>query len=172
MTDTATDQPLTWKALAEKLGVTVQSVSDWRKLRDAPRTTDLKAWIDFRSERLLGKEGQTKHLAELKAELMREQITLARARNKRESGEVIASTVVDELLGTLAQKLDLLLRMKLETELGPRVVGKNAAAANVEGGLILDEIREVINGNISKFRTDAITQTRTGAYEANGTAES
>lgn len=172
MTDPETAQPLTWKALSEKLGVTVQSVSDWRKLRDAPRTTDLKAWIDFRSERLLGKEGQTKHLSELKAELMREQITLARARNKRESGEVISSDVVDELLGTLAQKLDLLLRMKLEAELGPRVVGKNAAAVNVEGGKILDEIREVINGNISKFRADATTQTRINSYDPSGITES
>lgn len=171
MTNSDTPQPLTWKALAEKLGVTVQSVSDWRKLRDAPRTTDLKVWLDFRSERLLGKEGQTKHLAELKAELMREQITLARARNKRESGEVIASAVVDELLGMLAQKLDLLLRMKLETELGPRVVGKNAAGANVEGSKILDEIREVVNGNLAKFRADATTQSRNNAYEPNGTEE-
>ena len=38
------------------------------------------------------------------------------------------------MLATLGHALDLLLRLKLEVELGQRVVGKNAAEANVEGG--------------------------------------
>jgi hypothetical protein len=66
----------------------------------------------------------------------------------------------EEMLGILAQKLDLLLRLKLEVELGPRVVGKSAAEANVEGTLMLDEIREVIGGNLAKFKTDALRQQR------------
>jgi len=64
--------------------------------------------------------------------------------------------VVEEMLGLLGQKLDLLLRLKLEVELGPRVAGKSAAEANVEGGLILDEIREVVNANLACFETDAV----------------
>jgi hypothetical protein len=36
-------------------------------------------------------------------------------------------------------------------------MGKNAAEINVEGALIVDEIREVINANIANFQTDVIT---------------
>jgi hypothetical protein len=68
--------------------------------------------------------------------------------------------VVEAMLVTLGQKLDLLLRLKLEVELGPRIVGKNAAEANVEGAVILEEIREVINANIAKFETEALAQSR------------
>jgi hypothetical protein len=89
---------------------------------------------------------------------MREQIRLARARNEREAGEVVASEVVDEMFSTLAQKLDLLLRLKLEVELGQRVIGKNAAEANVEGALILDEIREVINSNIATYQGEMVSR--------------
>jgi hypothetical protein len=53
----------------------------------------------------------------------------------------------------------LLLRLKLEVELGPRVAGKSAAEANVEGALILDEIREVVNANLARFEADAIKAT-------------
>jgi hypothetical protein len=74
---------------------------------------------------------------------------------------VIQSCVVDEMLATLAQKLDLLLRLKLEVELGARVMGKSAAEINVEGALIVDEIREVINSNIATFETTLVPLTRT-----------
>ena len=87
---------------------------------------------------------------------MQREITLRDMKIAREAGESIAKEVVDDMLATLSQKLDLLLRLKLEVELGQRVIGKNAAEANVEGALIVDEIREVINSNIALFQTDAV----------------
>lgn len=42
------------------------------------------------------------------------------------------------MLATLGQKLDLLLRLKLEVELGPRVAGKSMAEINIEGAIIVD----------------------------------
>ncbi|MBM4231455.1 MAG: hypothetical protein FJ184_12025 [Gammaproteobacteria bacterium] len=91
---------------------------------------------------------------------MREQILIARSKNQRERAEVVERQTVREMLGLLGQKLDLLLRLKLEVELGPRVAGKSAAEANVEGGLILEEIREVVNGNLARFETDAVADAR------------
>ncbi len=153
--------------LARELGLSRQAVYDARsRFTDAParhadgKRENLAAWQEFREKNLIGKDVATKPLAELKAELMREQIRLARAKNQREAGEVIAAEVVDDMLVTLAQKLDLLLRLKLEVELGQRVIGKNAAEVNVEGGVILDEIREVINSNIALFQTDAVSWPR------------
>lgn len=154
---------LTWADLAKRLGVSTQAVTSWRKLEGAPAGTDLEAWQNFRSSRLLGKDTATKTLAELKAELMREQIALAKNKNAKAAGEVIDRAVVEEMLGLLGQKLDLLLRLKLEVELGPRVAGKSAAEANVEGGLILDEIREVIESNIANFQREALNDQREDA---------
>ena len=82
----------------------------------------------------------------------------ARARNRHEAGEAIDREVMETMLATLGQKLNLLLRLKLEVELGPRMVGKNAAEVCVEGALIVDEIREVVNAKTANFRPDVTTQ--------------
>lgn len=154
-------------ALARELGLSRQAIYDARARfpNDAPkkesgnRRENLSAWQKFCAEKLIGKDTATETLAELKAQLMQREIKLRDMRIARESGEMIASEVVDQMLGTLAQKLDLLLRLKLEVELGPRLAGKNVAEANFEGRLILDEIREVINANIASFESEAISQT-------------
>lgn len=147
---------LTWKALAEKLETSLQSLHRWRQLDDAPTEPNLEAWQSFKTLRTLGRDRPTSELAVLKAELLREQIKRERARNARESGEVIDREVVETMLVTLGQKLNLLLRLKLEVELGPRMVGKNAAEVCVEGALIVDEIREIINANLATFETEAL----------------
>ena len=154
------------RQLADELGLSRQALYDARKRfpEDAPkpdgRRENVEAWRQFCAEKLIGRDVATKTLAELKAELMREQIALARTKNRRESGEVIDREVVESMLSLLGQKLDLLLRLKLEVELGPRVAGKSAAEANVEGGEILEEIREVIAGNIANFQREALADQR------------
>lgn len=154
------------KQLADELGLSRQALYDARKRfpDEAPkpdgRRENVEAWRAFCAEKLIGRDVATKTLAELKADLMREQIALARTKNRRESGEVIDREIVEEMLGLLGQKLDLLLRLKLEVELGPRVAGKSAAEANVEGGAILEEIREVVAGNIANFQAEALAGTR------------
>jgi hypothetical protein len=90
---------------------------------------------------------------------MRRDIALRDLKLQRERAEVVERETVREMLRLLGTKLDLLLRLKLEVELGPRVAGKSAAEANVEGALILDEIREVVNANLARFETDAIKAT-------------
>ena len=83
---------------------------------------------------------------------MQREITLRDMKIAREAGDTVEKRVVEDMLAILGQKLNLLLRLKLEVELGARVAGKNAAEANVEGGLIVDEIREVINSNIALYQ--------------------
>lgn len=156
-------------ALARELGLSRQAIYDARARfpNEAPqkesgnRRENLSAWQKFCAEKLIGKDTSTKTLADLKAELMRENIALLKKKNKREEGETVEREVVQDMLQLLSQKLDLLLRLKLEVELGPRVAGKSAAEANVEGGLILDEIREVIAGNLARFETEAIRKSAT-----------
>lgn len=154
-------------ALAKELGLSRQTIYDTRaKFPDAPqkhedgKRENLTAWQAFVGEHLIGKDHATKNLAELKAELMREQIKLARMKNDREAGDTVEKRVVEDMLAILGQKLNLLLRLKLEVEMGARVAGKSPAEANVEGGLMLDEIREVINSNIANFQREALESQR------------
>jgi hypothetical protein len=155
-------------ALAKELGLNRGAIYDARakygdeapKKEQGSRRENLRAWQKFCAEKLIGKDGASLTLADLKAELMREQIRLARSKNEREAGDVIDREVVEAMLVTLGQKLNLLLRLKLTIELGPRVVGMSAAEANVEGDVILSEIREVINANIATFEGEALDKSR------------
>jgi hypothetical protein len=154
-------------ALAKELGMSRQGIYDVRnRFPDAPKKHEdgkrenLTSWQAFCAEHLIGRDTATKNLADLKAELMREQIRLARSKNEREAGDVIDREVVEAMLVTLGQKLDLLLRLKLTIELGPRGVGMNAAELNVEGAAILSEIREVVNANIATFEAEALDRSR------------
>jgi hypothetical protein len=64
--------------------------------------------------------------------------------------------VVEAMLVTLGQKLDLLLRLKLEVELPSRCVGKSIAELGIEAAILLEEIRAVISSNIATFENDAL----------------
>ena len=93
--------PLTWKALAAKLETSLQSLHRWRQMDDAPTEPNLDAWQAFKTLRTLGRDRPTSELAVLKAELLREQIKRERARNRRESGDVIDREVVEAMLVTV-----------------------------------------------------------------------
>lgn len=155
-------------ALAKELGLNRRAIYDARakypneapKKETGSRRENLHAWQKFCAEKLIGKDVATQTLADLKAQLMQREIRLRDMKIARESGEMIDRQIVYDMLGILAQKFDLLLRLKLEVELGPRIVGRNAAEANLEGRMILDEIREVVNNNLANFEAEAIQLTR------------
>lgn len=154
--------------LAKELGLSRQAIYDARsrfpieapKKHSDGKRENIEEWRKFCAEKLIGKDTATGTLADLKAQLMKREIKLRDMKIARESGEMIDRQIVYDMLGILAQKFDLLLRLKLEVELGPRIVGRNAAEANLEGRMILDEIREVVNNNLANFEAEAIQLTR------------
>lgn len=152
--------------LARELGLTRQAIYDARnRFANAPSKHDdgkrenLAAWQKFCGENLIGKDVATKTLAELKAQMMRRDIEIRDLKIARERAEVVETEVVRAMLKTLAHKMDMLLRLKLEVESGQRFLGKNAAEICAEGRLMHDEIREVLANNIANFETDAIKET-------------
>ena len=154
-------------SLAKELGLTRQAVYDARarfpnapKKHEDSKRENLVAWQQFCADNLIGKDTATKNLAELKAQLMQREITLRDMKIAREAGDTVEKRVVEDMLAILGQKLNLLLRLKLQVEMGARVAGKSPAEANVEGGLMLDEIREVINSNIANFQREALESQR------------
>ena len=147
---------LTWKEIAAQLSVSTQSIHQWRQLDGAPAEPELDAWVAYKAKRGLGRDRGSPEITALKAELLREQISKLRARNLREAAAVVETKVVSEMLKTLANKLDMLLRQKLEVELGPRMVGKNHAEIAIEGRLIHDEIREVLDNNIANYQSEEL----------------
>jgi len=151
MTDHA--QPETPRALAAALNLSTESLRLYRKLKGSPESWNVEEWRGFVDRLGLARAGNAT-LNELKAELLREQIRLARLRNRREEEASVDRETVKEMLGLLGQKLDLLLRLKLEVELPIRCLGKDAAELGMEGAAILDEIRAVVNGNLANFRSD------------------
>lgn len=149
---------MTQEAMAKALQTTTRTLREWQKREDWPTGASVEELLAWRDAAGLGrvKDGS---IGGLKAELMRRDIALRDLKLQRERAEVVERETVREMLRLLGTKLDLLLRLKLEVELGPRVAGKSAAEANVEGALILDEIREVVNGNLARFEADAIKAT-------------
>jgi len=153
MTDDA--QPETPRSLAAALNLSTESLRLYRKLKGAPEGWNVEEWRGFVDRLGLARAGNAT-LNELKAELLREQIRLARSKNRREEEALVDRETVQEMLGLLGQKLDLLLRLKLEVELPSRCLGKDVAELGIEGAAILDEIREVVNGNLARFETDVV----------------
>jgi len=155
-------------ALAKELGLSRRAIYDARSRfpDEAPKKhidgkkENIIEWQKFCADKLIGKDTATKSLAELKGEIMQRDIYLRDLKIKREKGEVIDALVVEEMMAILSQKLDLLLRLKLEVELGARLAGKDASEINIEGCVILDEIREVINNNIATFKESAIKESQ------------
>ena len=82
-------------AIAEALQIDVRTLRNWRKRDGFPHGEDsaaVKVWADRNG---LGRLKDSTP-SELKAELMREQIRLARSKNERESGDVIDREVVED----------------------------------------------------------------------------
>ena len=147
---------LTWNEIAAQLSVSTQSIHQWRQLDGAPTEPELDGWVAYKAKRGLGRDrgSPEDHCAQSGAATRTDQ--QAMARNLREADAVVDAKVVSEMLKTLANKMDMLLRQKLEVELGPRMVGKNHAEIAIEGRLIHDEIREVLDNNIANYQNEEL----------------
>lgn len=134
-----------WNALADILGVSRRTVTNWRKLPGAPKTRDAEAWGAFVEERDLGAERSSATIKKYRAEKLALEIRILRIRAERESRELIPLAEAQGTLDRFVAKVHSLITQKLETEGPPRLVGKDISGIRAELRNLHDEIGEAIN---------------------------
>jgi phage terminase Nu1 subunit (DNA packaging protein) len=145
-------------ALAKELGLSRQAIYDARaRFQNAPakhedgRRENLVAWQQFCAENVIGKDTATRNLSDLKAELMREQIKLARMKNAEAKREVIGRDLVSNYLISWVAKLDLILTTELENNLPSLLIGQPIDIMRLEMRKAHDRIRESTRRGLSAW---------------------
>lgn len=141
-------KPLTWTLLASRLGVSSQTLREWRAKLGAPESTDWGAWDAFVKESGLGTKGFG---TPLKDEKLRHEIEILKARLAREHRQVIAREEVSRLLLHISTRGQTMLYQFLETEAPPKLAGMSAAQMRPILREMADEICEAMGGLIDEF---------------------
>jgi phage terminase Nu1 subunit (DNA packaging protein) len=144
--------------LAKELGLSRQAIYDARsrfphapRKHDDGRREDLLAWQQFCAHNVIGKDTATRNLSDLKAELMREQIKLARMKNAEAKREVIGRDLVSNYLISWVAKLDLILTTELENNLPSLLIGQPIDIMRLEMRKAHDRIRESTRRGLSAW---------------------
>lgn len=128
-----------WAQLAGDLGVSRQSVYNWRKLEGAPSTPDVGEWREFMAVRGL-KAGQSRDLNELKVLIAEQELEKKTRENQLAKGECIMMEDAVRAAQRATAIWTLALRAKLETESPARLVGKDIAELRAEIRAVTDEL--------------------------------
>ncbi len=143
-------EKISWELLAKRLGVTRQSLVNWRELEGAPTERDQATWEAFIRERGLGVKGPRSGSA-LKDEKTRHEIELLKAKLDREKRQVIPTAEVTKLLLTIATAARTKLYQFCETELPPRLDGMSAAQMRPILREVADSIADGMADEIGRF---------------------
>ncbi len=138
--------------LAAALGVTRRTLSNWRKMKDAPQPAangshDVSAWRDFvRSHGLKGSvdpgEGNTEAL---KARKLLAEVEERELRVAVRKGEYVRTETVRHNWHILVGKAIALMRAKFENELPPILAGLDAQGIREEACRAIDEVCRVLH---------------------------
>lgn len=136
-----------WSDLAGKLGVSRQSIYNWRKLPGAPTEPNLEQWTEWaasnKSEH--GDINEVKRLVEL------ERLRKLKRENEIEEGAIASVPEVASFLQKTAAAYDAMLTQKIDVELPPLIVGQPIAEVRKICERIHDEIREITNTGLQKW---------------------
>lgn len=136
--------PFTWSKLAIRLSVSRVSLTEWRKLPEAPQEPDLDRWLAFIELMELGNVGN--RTSKGREELLKENLTkknrLLDLQIAKEEKSVVDRSEVDSLLMHISTLAKAVLYPALERELPPRAEGRSAAEISLVGREIADRICE------------------------------
>lgn len=140
------------RELARLLNVDEKALRNWIKARpDAPPVSDVDAWKKYAHDNNLGKGACNKTIAELRAEKLAVETRLLHLKEQQAKGELVEVAEVRAYLAQLGAKFDQLLTQKIDTELPPRVLGKEIVGIRAEVLATHDEIRAAVNSGISQW---------------------
>lgn len=143
---------LSWHELAQALGVTRQSLVNWRGMEGAPEGRDVEEWKKFMAETGLGLgKGKAKGQAELREEKLKWETELVKARVAREHRKVIDREEVNRLLLHIATRARTMLYQFLETEAPPKLDGMTAAQMRPILREMADSIADEMAGLVERF---------------------
>jgi hypothetical protein len=101
-----------------------------------------REWKDRAAGDLAGEK-----LAKLRTERM-----IAELKLEQQRGEVIPLDEMGDYVARLAAKWEQLLKLKLETEAPPKLIGKNIVEMRRELTLLHDEIRDICNSALDEWK--------------------
>lgn len=150
---------LTWAELAQKLGVTRQAVTAWRKkYDDCPKVADLNEWKQWliehpESGKKVSPQREDLLCRKITSELVKLEINNENDRLKLEhaKGNLVSRDDVDGLLGKIGENLSQLLSMKLRNELPGRALGLNSAELRKLGADLQKEILLAVRQPVEKW---------------------
>lgn len=150
----ATAEPgsVAWADLAGKLGVSRQSIYNWRKLPNSPTEPNVEQWTQWAAENKVdstqGDLNEVKRLVEL------ERLRKLKRENEVEEGAIASVPDVVAFMQKTAAAYDALLTQKLDVEMPPLVVGQPIAEVRKIVERIHDEIRQITNEGLQKWASD------------------
>lgn len=145
---------------ARDLGISDRTIRLWKaNHRDFPHGADsdeLREWAEARGLNRIYIRDKGGILAELQKQLLRAQIEHKKFQLAQLRGDLIPRHLVHARLQQFVNRLAMMLRQKLEVELGSRCAGKSIEEINAEGRLILAEITEMVEREIDQMRRDFV----------------
>lgn len=140
----AAEPVMNWSKLAIKLGISRVSLSEWRRLPEAPKLPDFGRWTAFIELMGLGTAGN--RVSESREELLKANLVkknrLLDIQIAKEEKSVVDRAEVDQLLMHVSTLAKAVLYPALERELPPKAQGRNAAEISLVGREIADRICE------------------------------
>lgn len=144
-----------WADLAGKLGVSRQTIYNWRKLPDAPISPDVDQWVNWaaanKPDSSHGDLNEVRRLVEL------EKLRKLKRNNEIEEGAIASVPEVAAFMQKTAATYDALLTQKIDVELPPLIVGQPIAEVRKICEHIHDEIREITNKGLQNWSSNKVS---------------
>jgi transcriptional regulator with XRE-family HTH domain len=148
-----TDKTLSWTQLANALGVSRQSVQKWRLRDDAPTAPDLELWHGYIDLHALG-GARGDELNRLRADLIKEQIILARSKNRERDRELVNCAEAVAFARAVTSQWALAVNRIMVQELPSQLVGLPIAELRAALQTSVDQTIEAHRAAVSKFAAD------------------
>lgn len=142
------NSPTSRRALAKLIGCNEATIRRRQEQGGCPDFADVEGWRKLIAE-TKSAGGQSYH--DLRNEKLAAEIRLLKLKEQQAHGKLVEVEEVRGFLARLGAKFDQLLTQKLDTEIPARLLGKDIVAARGEARTVHDEIREIVNGGLSKW---------------------